>query len=411
MLRTIDRFLAPITWVAAALTVLALLIGPSLIGAKADKPTGSAAAATPKGEELFVSNCGGCHTLARASTNGSSGPNLDDAKPDAATVKSVVTAGKGSMPSFEGDLSGAEIAAVAAFVSGEEEAATPTPTPAETPSGETGEVTSVPTEDGPDGIAVSGGRVYVTLASAGELQQFDAASGDPVGEPLAVGSQPDNPAVVGDVVWVALSGDDAIARIEGDQIKKIPVGDAPEDIAIAGDSIWVANAGDGTVSRIDRAALRVVGEPIPVGPKPLGIAANEDTVWVTSNEDDTVWLLDARTGAVRGKPIAVGSQPRAVAVGGGSAWVANAGDDTVTRVRDRLEIPVGANPRDLAVAGGSVWVGNAADDTVSRIDAASGDVDDAPIEVGDDPIGIAVGDGAVWVSNFREDTLSRIPTG
>ena len=248
------------------------------------------------------------------------------------------------MPSFEGDLSGAEIAAVAAFVSGEEEAATPTPTPAETPSGETGEVTSVPTEDGPDGIAVSGGRVYVTLASAGELQQFDAASGDPVGEPLAVGSQPDNPAVVGDVVWVALSGDDAIARIEGDQIKQIPVGDAPEDIAIAGDSIWVANAGDGTVSRIDRAALRVVGRADPVGPKPLGIAANEDTVWVTSNEDDTVWLLDARTGAVRGKPIAVGSQPRAVAVGGGSAWVANAGDDTVTRVRDRLEIPVGAQP-------------------------------------------------------------------
>ena len=210
---------------------------------------------------------------------------------------------------------------------------------------------------------MSGGRVYVTAPRAGTLQQFDAASGDPVGEPLAVGRQPDNPAVVGDVVWVALSGDDAIARIEGDQIKKIPVGDAPEDIAIAGDSIWVANAGDGTVSRIDRAARRVIGEPIPVGPKPLGIAANGTRCGSPATRTTPCGCSTPAPEQVRGKPIAVGSQPRAVAVGGGSAWVANAGDDTVTRVRDRLEIPVGANPRDLAVAGGSVWVGNAADDT------------------------------------------------
>jgi mono/diheme cytochrome c family protein len=32
-----------------------------------------------KGKELFVSKCGSCHTLAHAGTNGSIGPNLDDA--------------------------------------------------------------------------------------------------------------------------------------------------------------------------------------------------------------------------------------------------------------------------------------------------------------------------------------------
>jgi DNA-binding beta-propeller fold protein YncE len=409
VLRTIDRFLAPVTWVAAAFTALALLVGPSLIGAKKEK----AAVGEPvaPGRQLFASNCGGCHTLARAGTGGTSGPNLDD-PPDTATVALTVRSGRGAMPSFEETLSRAEIGAVAAFVAGEEPAAEATPTataPAE--EDETGDVTSIPTEDGPDGIAVSGGRVWVALASSAALQQFDASSGDAVGEPLEVGRQPDNPAVAGDVVWLVLSGDDAVARVENGQITRIPVGDAPEDLAIAGDTVWVANAGDGTVSRIDRASATVTGEPIQVGPKPLGIAAGGGTVWVTSNEDDTVWRLDAATGEVRGEPIPVGARPRGVAVGGGSAWVANSGDDTVTRVRDGLAVPVGANPRDLAVAGGTVWVANAADDTVSRIDAASGEVDGDPIDVGDDPIGIAVGDDAVWVTGFRDDTLARIPQG
>jgi mono/diheme cytochrome c family protein len=410
VLRTIDRFLAPLTWVAAALTALALLVGPAVIGAKTDKPAGTqaAAAAAPIGKELFVSNCSGCHTLARADAGGTTGPNLDDVKPDAATVKAVVTGGKGSMPAFKGDLSGAEIDAVAAFVSGEEAAATPTATAA---AAAAEGVKSFPTEDGPDGIAVSGGRVWVALASAGALQQFDTASGDPVGKTLDVGRQPDNPAVAGDVVWLVLSGEDAVARVEGTEITRIPVGDAPEDLAIAGDTVFVANAGDGTVTRIDRASGRVTGEPIRVGPKPLGIAAGGGTVWVTSNDDATVWRLDAATGEVKGDPVPVGARPRGVAVGGGSAWVANSGDDTVTRVRDRLAIPVGANPRELAVAGNTVWVANAADDTVSRIDAASGDVDGDPIAVGDDPIGVAVGDDAVWVTDFQADTLSRIPLG
>ena len=45
MLRQIDRFLAPLTWVAAGLTVLALVAGPALIGAKNDKTSASAASA------------------------------------------------------------------------------------------------------------------------------------------------------------------------------------------------------------------------------------------------------------------------------------------------------------------------------------------------------------------------------
>jgi plastocyanin len=47
----------------------------------------------PRGKEQFVSNCGGCHTLARAGTKGVQGPNLDDAfgqaRRDGMTAKTV----------------------------------------------------------------------------------------------------------------------------------------------------------------------------------------------------------------------------------------------------------------------------------------------------------------------------------
>lgn len=70
------------------------------------------------GEQVFASaGCGGCHTLAAAGTNGSVGPNLDDASPSYDKVVERVTVGRGAMPSFADDLSPREIQDVAAFVS------------------------------------------------------------------------------------------------------------------------------------------------------------------------------------------------------------------------------------------------------------------------------------------------------
>jgi len=84
VLARIDRILAPLTWLAAALVVLVLFAGPTLIGAKRDAgATASApagAAAVPSGKAVFASaGCGGCHTLAAAGSSGTTGPNLDDA--------------------------------------------------------------------------------------------------------------------------------------------------------------------------------------------------------------------------------------------------------------------------------------------------------------------------------------------
>ena len=69
------------------------------------------------GKSIFASaGCGGCHTLAAAGSSGTVGPNLDEAKPSLDLAIDRVTNGQGGMPSFKGQLSEAQIEAVAKFV-------------------------------------------------------------------------------------------------------------------------------------------------------------------------------------------------------------------------------------------------------------------------------------------------------
>jgi cytochrome c553 len=62
----------------------------------------------------FAKTCGACHTLADAGTSGNVGPNLDDLKPDEATVANQIEHGGGGMP--PGLLSGQDLKDVAAYV-------------------------------------------------------------------------------------------------------------------------------------------------------------------------------------------------------------------------------------------------------------------------------------------------------
>jgi mono/diheme cytochrome c family protein len=69
------------------------------------------------GKEVFVSNCGSCHTLADAGSTGAIGPDLDSALPSYALALDRVTNGQGVMPPFAGQLTEEEIRDVAAYVS------------------------------------------------------------------------------------------------------------------------------------------------------------------------------------------------------------------------------------------------------------------------------------------------------
>lgn len=126
-------------WVAGlagGLAVLALLVAAYSIGYnrgedKAGDGGGSAPAAQQKpqneqkpvapvagpGKDLFAQNCGSCHTLGAADTDGNVGPNLDDLRPDAAAVQAAIEnggTGSGAMPA--NIVTGQEAKQVAAFV-------------------------------------------------------------------------------------------------------------------------------------------------------------------------------------------------------------------------------------------------------------------------------------------------------
>jgi len=80
--------------------------------------TGGSSALLAQGKRVFeTAGCTSCHTLKDANATGTVGPNLDDKKPPKALVVDRVTHGKGVMPSFAAQLTAAEIAAVAAYVS------------------------------------------------------------------------------------------------------------------------------------------------------------------------------------------------------------------------------------------------------------------------------------------------------
>jgi sulfite dehydrogenase len=80
--------------------------------------TGGGGTAASAGKKVFASaGCGGCHTLKDAGSSGNVGPNLDQLKPSQAIVAKQVTNGGAGMPPFKGQLSPAQITAVAAYVS------------------------------------------------------------------------------------------------------------------------------------------------------------------------------------------------------------------------------------------------------------------------------------------------------
>jgi mono/diheme cytochrome c family protein len=122
VLHRIDRGVAIFSWIAAGLVVLMLLAGPQLIAEDKPQAAGKAAGAqpyaAPDGKAVFTDSCGSCHTLSAAGTSGQVGPNLDGVSLGASEIEGIVRDGSGGMPSFGGDLSDAEISAVAAFVAG-----------------------------------------------------------------------------------------------------------------------------------------------------------------------------------------------------------------------------------------------------------------------------------------------------
>ncbi len=107
-------------FVAMMLTVIIVAKEPKESSAASEPPaaTGPSPAALAAGKKVFTTaGCASCHTLKDASATGKVGPDLDVLKPDQARVAKQVTNGGKVMPPFKGQLSAAQIQAVATYVS------------------------------------------------------------------------------------------------------------------------------------------------------------------------------------------------------------------------------------------------------------------------------------------------------
>jgi predicted ferric reductase/mono/diheme cytochrome c family protein len=115
--RRIRRWPAVLTS-AALLLAVGVVIGNQITSRDGGDSAAPAGGSVFAGRSVFASaGCGDCHAFAAAGSSGRAGPDLDEAKPDAALVRDVVTEGRGAMPSFENELTGRQIRDVAAFVS------------------------------------------------------------------------------------------------------------------------------------------------------------------------------------------------------------------------------------------------------------------------------------------------------
>jgi len=264
----------------------------------------------------------------------------------------------------------------------------------------------------PRGVAYGHGAVWVAVAGENSVARLDPASGQLVAK-IPVGSTPAGVATSEDAVWVANQDDGTVSRIDpqaGRVIATIAVGREPVNVAASGAAVWVTNDGSDTVTRIDAQTNRVVAT-VGVGRRPAGVAVGAEAVWVTNTGDNSVSRIDPETNRAVGKPIFVGPGPNGITVTDGVVWVAVSGLGLV-----RIEPGTGEAPRTVALAGagdvvvhrGLVWVTNFPQNAVSRVDPRTNATIGRPIALGAGPLWITGGGGAIWVGNVGSGTVSRI---
>jgi peptide/nickel transport system substrate-binding protein len=160
-------------------------------------------------------------------------------------------------------------------------------------------------------------------------------------------------------VWVANSGDGTVSRIapSGQLIAKVPVGNGPTSLVAYDRAVWVTLSLDDAVVRIDPADDQV-SEPIPAGPDPTAIAAGGGKLWVTNESRGEVTPIDPQR-ELADAPIPVGAGPNMIVAVANDIWVANTLDANLTDIDPsdahvRQTLRLDDDPTSLVASDGSV---------------------------------------------------------
>lgn len=281
--------------------------------------------------------------------------------------------------------------------------------------------------DGPRGLVVSSGGVWVANRSDGTLTRVDIASGEARSiRPLRdVASAPVSVASWRGFLFFSDTASGMLVPADprtGSVPTQNPVGLQPGDVIATDAGVWVASVDDsGGALWLSAPSSEEEGSDAPEIPvvatfasRPE-LAADGEVVWASS--DEGIVPLQLRGGeVVRGDAIEIRGAGD-VAAGSGVIWVVTDSGELVridgtsgeVTARADLELPPGGR---VATAGSAVWVVGGADGRgeVVRVDADSLELGGRLSLVGG-PFSITSAGGAAWVTDAAGDALLRIEGG
>jgi len=140
------------------------------------------------------------------------------------------------------------------------------------------------------GLAYGAGAIWATGFEDGKLIRVDAKNRRVT--TATVGDGPVGVVVAGGRVWVANRSSGTVSRVDPATMREsrdqIRVGTSPTWIASTAGSIWVSNQSGGTVSRIDAKTGETVGSAVRIA-----AAADDAAAHVMSAAGESLWVASA----------------------------------------------------------------------------------------------------------------------
>ena len=283
--------------------------------------------------------------------------------------------------------------------------------------------------DGPDGVTVDGGHVWVLntrVIGSATITELDQSDGSFVRVFGGIGSGVPY-AVVGDGsrLWVTNEGSDSVYELnesDGSLVRTLPGFDQPTGITSVGSDLWVANGGGRTIAELDESSGALV-RSVRVAPTGrtylLEMASDGSHLWVTNALANSVTEVTQSSGSIVRSVVGANDGlygPSAIYADGTDVWVGST-SSSVTELaqstgRLRAVVTISRSPGSfidgiarvgryawvLAANAGLAQIDTSTDRVVKRTPAAAKWIDLADQ--------ITSNRGHVWVASQSMHTVS-----
>jgi streptogramin lyase len=275
----------------------------------------------------------------------------------------------------------------------------------------------------PEDLLVAHGSVWVTDRGTGDIYRYDPATDETeIATQIGTGTDLDIAAGETNDIWIAEVGGE-LHRIDstGNDLGSWAIAENLADVSFIDSEAWAYDEGTGEIVRFDSATEEVTSHTQVGVSDSADLVAGLRYVWFYRGSDGRLLQIDRQTARVV-KRFAVGGTFGSLTIGEDSLWAMvteggpeGSGDGRLYRidVDDAVEIqepiPVSDTPYDLAAGYGSVWATNFTADQVTRVDLSTGAAPQPT--VAETPTGEVVfyySDGEDIFSYYQDSTVAPI---